>query len=238
MKTQCLATTLVGLMLSSAPAAAADLRKIDRHLAKEPPYHTQLPKYGLLVFGPEADTRVWLVIDGDVLYLDRDGTGDLTEPAKRVAGRRSGKWLDFQAGPITTAHGKRRDLRLRIRDFQVADGRCTGMDIIVNGTHKQFVGYDEANPFRFAQRPGQAPVLHLQGPLQMTLYGEPPTFVAGREVDLNIAIGTPGVGPGSFCAIACCTVLDCKVSPVAEIEFPARNPDAILPPTRVSIADD
>jgi hypothetical protein len=238
MKTKDLVMALAWLALSAAPAAAADLTKIDRHLVKEPPYQTKLPKYGLLVFGPEAETRVWVVIDGDVLYLDRDGTGDLTEPAKRVAGKRSGKWLDFQAGPITTVDGKRRDLRLRIRDFQVADGRCTGMDIILDGKHKQFVGFDETNPFRLAQRPGQAPVLHVEGPLQMTLYGESPTLFVGQDVELNIAIGTPGVGPGSFCAIACCTVLDCKVSPVAQIEFPARNPNDGPLTARVPIADD
>ena len=34
-------------------------------------------------FGPNAEARVWVVIDGDVLYLDRNGNGDLTEPGER-----------------------------------------------------------------------------------------------------------------------------------------------------------
>ena len=46
----------------------------------------------LLVFGPKAEHRSWLVVDGDgieadsgrVLYLDRNGNGDLTEPGDRV----------------------------------------------------------------------------------------------------------------------------------------------------------
>src|SRR5262249_43349798 len=42
------------------------------------------PKYCLLVFGPEADTRVWLVQDGDTLYVDRDGKGDLTKAGEKV----------------------------------------------------------------------------------------------------------------------------------------------------------
>jgi hypothetical protein len=41
--------------------------------------------YCLLVFGPEAKTRVWLVVDGDTLYVDRNGNGDLTGAGKRVA---------------------------------------------------------------------------------------------------------------------------------------------------------
>jgi hypothetical protein len=62
---------------------AADLSKADRTIKKEPTYKTK-PKYCLLVFGPEAKTRVWVVIDGDAAYVDRNGNGDLTEPGKRV----------------------------------------------------------------------------------------------------------------------------------------------------------
>jgi hypothetical protein len=62
---------------------AADLTKIDRIVKKEPAYLAK-PKYCLLVFGPEAKERVWLVLDGDKLYVDRNGNGDLTEPGKRI----------------------------------------------------------------------------------------------------------------------------------------------------------
>ena len=66
----------------AAPAAAVDLAKIDRSIRKEPVYQSKEPQYCLLVFGPEAKVRVWLVLDGDALYLDRNG--DLTEPGKRI----------------------------------------------------------------------------------------------------------------------------------------------------------
>jgi hypothetical protein len=110
--------------------------------------------------------------------------------------------------------------------------------IELDGRRQQFVGFDETDPFQFAHRPQQAPIVCLEGPLSMRLYGEPPTFVAGREVELNIAIGTPGVGKGSFCAIQCCTVLDCKVSPVAEIDFPHRDPSRASLRVRYPVADD
>ena len=225
------------LALGMAPATAADLTRIDRYLAREPSYQTNLPKYCLLVFGREAGTHVWLVLDGDVLYIDRNGSGDLTEPGKRVPGARTGRWLDFHAGMVPTGEGKLHDLQIRVRDLNLVDGKCTGMDLILDGKHKRFAGFDDANPLRFAQRPGQAPILHLEGPLMMKLYGDPPTFIPGQETELNIAIGTPGVGPGSFCAIHCCTVLDCKVSPVAEIEFPHRGAGQALK-SRIAIADD
>src|SRR6266566_2992050 len=76
---------LAPAVLVLAPLAqAADLAKIERKIAKEPTYQTQTPKYCLLVFGLDAKTRVWLVQDGDTLYLDRNGNGDLTEDGKRV----------------------------------------------------------------------------------------------------------------------------------------------------------
>jgi hypothetical protein len=49
---------LAWLALGSASAAAADLAKIDRRIVREPAYQSGEPKYCLVVFGPEARTRV------------------------------------------------------------------------------------------------------------------------------------------------------------------------------------
>src|SRR5579884_1450394 len=57
-------------------AGQVDLRKIDRTIRKEPAYQTKSPKYCLLVFGPEARSKAWLVLDGDTLYVDRHCNGD------------------------------------------------------------------------------------------------------------------------------------------------------------------
>jgi hypothetical protein len=75
----------VVIPLGSAHAdELVDLTKVNRVIAKEPKYKNQ-PRYALLVFGPKADGRAWLVMDGeDVLYIDRNGNGDLTEEGKRV----------------------------------------------------------------------------------------------------------------------------------------------------------
>ena len=72
------------LLLFAALAPAADLLGVDRSLTREPTY-TKQPKYGLLVFGPQAKQRVWLVLDGDTLYVDKNGNGDLTEPGEHMA---------------------------------------------------------------------------------------------------------------------------------------------------------
>ena len=61
---------------STPPAGATDLKMLDRTIGKEPKYSSR-PNYALLVFGPEAKTRVWLILVGQVLYVDRNGNGDL-----------------------------------------------------------------------------------------------------------------------------------------------------------------
>jgi hypothetical protein len=82
------AIPLLALAAFVAPyARAADLTKIERSLRKEPAYQTKTPKYCLLVFGPEAKTRVWLVLDGKTLYVDRNANGDLTDDGEKIAGK-------------------------------------------------------------------------------------------------------------------------------------------------------
>src|SRR5436305_5556218 len=72
------------LMTGACPTRVADLAKIDRIIAKQPAYQSKHPRYCLLVFGAEAKARVWIVLDGEDLYVDRNGDGDLTEPGERV----------------------------------------------------------------------------------------------------------------------------------------------------------
>ncbi len=72
------------------PVMAADLNAVDRRIKKEPAYATKSPSYVLLVLGPEAKDRIWLVKDGTTLYVDRNGNGDLSEPGKKLAPKKGG----------------------------------------------------------------------------------------------------------------------------------------------------
>src|SRR5437867_3907462 len=104
---------LVGVL--SGPTSAADLAKVDRAIGKEPAYKSK-PKYCLLVFGPEMKTRVWLVQDGDILYVDRNGSGDLTEPGKKIAAE---KKEGAEENEYTFKIGEIRDGGLVHKDLQV-----------------------------------------------------------------------------------------------------------------------
>ncbi len=70
-------------MPQARAGVAANLSDVDRTIHKEPDYKTR-PKYCLLVFETDASHRVWLVLDDNVLYVDRNSNGDLTEEGERV----------------------------------------------------------------------------------------------------------------------------------------------------------
>jgi hypothetical protein len=93
-------------------AGAADLSKVDRTITKEPAYRSK-PKYCLLVFGPQARHRLWLVIDGDVLYVDRKGNADLTAAGSPI---KAGAWTTSQSPAIA-----------RERSFEVGDVTVGGL---------------------------------------------------------------------------------------------------------------
>src|SRR5262245_10504622 len=86
MNTLRLVLALASLLIGSF-AVAGDLTGIERSISKEPRYESKVPKYCLLVLGPKAKTRIWLVLDGKTLYVDRNADGDLTAASERVDGK-------------------------------------------------------------------------------------------------------------------------------------------------------
>jgi hypothetical protein len=95
------------ILLSAALVREADgpeLRDAERKAPKEPAYASERPLYGLLVFGPKAQARVWMVLDRskpdagpyDILYVDLDADGDLTEPGERLVGQVGGDEARFR----------------------------------------------------------------------------------------------------------------------------------------------
>ena len=220
--------SVLTLFFCFTPAWAVDMTKIGRTIAKEPAYQTKTPKYCLLVFGPEAKTRVWLVLDGDVLYVDRNGSGDLTEPGKRLPKTNGG----FDVGDSTETDGTATRGVLTVwpsNDY-------IRMYLEVSRGCKQYVGYDPSDRLAFGSRPDEAPIVHFAGPLTLRFYRQPPALVPSKAYcPFHIALGTPGVGKGSFVAVSCCSLPN-DVRPIAYVEFPHR--DANESPIRVEYVLD
>jgi hypothetical protein len=212
------------LAIGSAPASAIDLTKIDRTIAKEPTYKSK-PQYCLLVFGPQAKFRVWLVRDGDVLYVDRNGNGDLTEAGEQVK-RYDHPTIFFKAGDITQA-----DAKLTHRDLSVVfEETGSGVKVTPAGLRTQETsrfasGYWLAGkPLRFADKPQKAPIIHFAGPLTMRLE-MPSVLERGKKPgELRVRIGTPGLGEGTFAHFGPSYLTSwMKQKARATIEFPTRK---------------
>ena len=177
-------------LIWSATVTAADLTKIGRTIAKEPAYKSK-PKYCLLVFGPEAKTRIWLVLDSDVLYVDRNGNGDLTEKGESQAKDKSGVW---SIGDVIEVDGKTKHTNLRVRDsrgsFFIHMRTSNGLEAEVG---------NEVGNLQFSERTQDAPIVHLAGPLTVLLRDRLGSLVLvpGTRVGFIALIGTPGLGEGA-----------------------------------------
>ncbi len=214
------------------PTPAVDLTKIDRTIAKEPAYKNK-PKYCLLVFGQEAKTRVWLALDGDVLYVDRNGNGDLTEKEERCPSApqdetdRKDGYRTWLVGDIVERDGNTRHTGLKLTHSEVA----FGLSVMTHGRrHEYTVGDGLQGRLQFGERPQDAPVVHFAGPLGVRLRTK--VLSRGTADELWAALGTPGLGPGTFAAIFD-DKLYLQTELVGQIEFPAK--DAGAEPIKVKV---
>lgn len=203
------------LILCALPAPAADLAKIERAIGKEPKYQGK-PTYCLAVFGPEAKHRVWLVVDGTTLYVDRNGNGDLTDPDDRVVPGDRGLVTRIPAADGKTTYN------LRVCKHEGV------FEMYVRASRQDFhlVGFDGPGRLRFAEKPQDAPIIHFFGPLTLMQFEPQPgcvsphlkplPLVRGRHVNLAFSLGTPGLGSGTFAKFA----FDELSNATAEVRFP------------------
>ncbi len=234
---------------------AGDLDKLDWPLLKEPAYQSKAPKYALLVFGPEARTRIWLVLDGTTLYVDRNGNGDLTEAGEKVAGKKGdGVGLEdfytFVIGELRDGDRRHRNVTLLVTGLGAAtktktavgsgspvlsirirmEAEIPGFEGVTKDGHVlQMTGANDGS-LRLADRPREAPIFHFAGPLTVVVPGEP-TFRVNRELELYLGLGTPGRGQGTFVYTGYEGVVPPAAYPRAEIAFPPQKPGK--PPVKV-----
>jgi hypothetical protein len=199
-------------------------------IAKEPAYKTKNPRYGRLVFGPEAKQSVWLVIDGEDLYADRNGNGDFTEDGKRVSRKPAFQGGGFEVGELRVGDAKTTYSNLIVYwDRQPPDAAKKEfvVEVLVD-VNKQYCQY--ANFKSSATSPKDAPVLHFGGPLEVVLLNTAaPLAAPGKERELNVVIGTKST-TGHVTMIRHDRKLAPKADahPTAEITFPAK-PGAAKP---------
>lgn len=216
-------------MCASLPVLAddrepVDLTKIDRKLLKEPEY-SQTPRYCLLVFGKTAEMQVWLVSDGKVLYVDRDGDGDLTE-SNEVVEDIGMTAQNFRVGTITSTGGTKYQ-----NVFVSRSSLGDSISVEIPGKAIQRVAPGQASRLEFADSPKDAPIIHFDGPLKLVQYSDDRVIsrnsIAGndRARSLRVMVGTPGLGKGTFAAYSC-KVCDRRGPLSAKFEYASANGDS------------
>jgi hypothetical protein len=251
--------SMLVLLGACGSAWTADLARIDRTIKKEPKYAGQ-PGYCLLVFGPEAKQRVWLVQDGSTLYVDRTGTGDLTEPASKVTAKKGQPGAGeqgflFEVGELKVGGKTHKGLEVALSPLKaLADnpnlmrlphvaaavkkhpGEMTGritIDVECASLKGSGLGgrvtymlvvFDTRGVFQLGRKPADAPIVHLDGPLEVTFYGNKPTWTAGRAQDTVLCVGTPGHGPGTFAMIKYEGTIPDGKKPTLDVTYRAKDP--------------
>jgi hypothetical protein len=212
---------LAALAVSTAAVVAADATKIDRRIAKEPVYQSKSPKYCLLVFGAEAKTRVWLVLDGDTLYVDRNANGDRTEENESI--KRNGR--EFEAGEFSEFAGMAKYAHLRLQQLDPPKQEQAPLCMVSLEVRDKYRQY---GCLPFADRPQDAPVLWFDGPLTMGFTDPEKQALecgdAGSQITAWIGTPSPVKQGRATVYLELSQGVPTDIHPIAFIEFPNQDP--------------
>jgi hypothetical protein len=240
----CAATILAGLLCTWAPTTFPDLSKVERTIVREPAYQTA-PRYCLIVFGPKADCRVWLVRDGDTLYVDRNANGDLTEPGESLGPttRREFMTVDgekhvpyrtmtYALGDLTPTGSHDRHTGLELTQYQIGDKPAeVVMSLVVNGITKQYAGWTPL----FRESRELASIVHFGGPMVAQPVRYRSISLSAANPELHLRFGTPGLEKSTFASLGYEAVPE-YVHPRAEIEWPRVGQDSTVVRTTVILS--
>lgn len=221
---------LIACIALASPVLASDrpqvdYDKIDRSIGKQPQFQSENPEYGLLLFGPRARQKVWLAIDGDTIYLDRNGNGDLTDDGERFE-----KHADCKDIEIKDADGQTRYVIARMRVFREKDSPPNAVvDIAIHGP----VEYEQYCDLSLATAPDKAEIAHFHGPLtagsRTITWKLPPDLALSpgeKPSDLHGWVGTMSEKHGCWVVVRThdgdkCLFPD-GLRPKVTVEFPAK----------------
>lgn len=198
---------------------AVDYTKVERKLGKEPKYVGE-PRYALFVFDLAGKHRVWMVADKsaadaryhDVLYVDLDGDGDLTEQGERFTGK-----LDASKAAAGMA------MTIRVGDVRVPGTDLVHTKFLVStspkegrsgfwfrmswaGKHEMSGGYGAVgiDTTTWGSSAANAPIFRPcpVGPLSFATWGdEAIELQAGADAHINVIAGNAGGGTNTLAVV-------------------------------------
>ena len=187
-------------------------RGMDRTIAREPKYLAN-PLYGLIVFDIETKARVWFVLDKsstdkkehDVLYLDRNGNGDLTESGERyVTPVNEGGTVVHETGPIKINESGPEHTEFKLYASMVQRGISPFFRVKLGGKDEMWGGFSRPGERSgLGSTPEKAPVFvaSLQPPLTFQLFLSNGEFLTAGNARIAVVVGVPGNGPGTFMGV-------------------------------------
>lgn len=204
----------------AAPAyVELDYTKVERKLTKQPAFVAE-PRYAMFVFDMAGDFRVWMVADKsqpdaqyyDVLYVDLDGDGDLTEATERFTGK-----LDEKAAAAGMA------MTIRVGDIRVPGSDLVHTKFLVSTSPKagrsgfwfrmQWGGKVEMSggygakgidTTKWGPSLATAPIFRPcpHGPLRFATWGDDKLELqAGNSLHLNVIVGNGGSGQDTLTVV-------------------------------------
>ena len=216
------------VLLLAGAARAVDLSTIDRTIRKEPVYKTT-PAYCLLVFGLEAKTRVWLVQDGDRIYVDRNGDGDLTASDECIAASKvrnvnsSYRDKEFAIGTIAPLDKSGPHTDFKISAYSETNNLWNYvLKLKFNGKIQQFAGWKPV----FKESAQKAPILHFGGPLSAQPIRHPNFSLKEKSPELSLRFATDGVGEFSTVSLGH-EAVSRNIQPIVEIKWPASKTETL-----------
>lgn len=198
---------------------AVDYARIDRRIAKEPAYVAD-PLYALFLWGAKGDVRMWAVLDKtdasldhhDVLYLDLDADGDLTEGDERFVGvydedgARAGMAMAIRVGDVPVPGTPHVHEAFLVSTVPKAGRQGIWFRVQWRGEEEISGGYGASgsDTTRWAGAAQDAPVLRptALGPLSFALWGQKdPELAIGTSTRLNVIAGSAGSGPDTLAVV-------------------------------------
>jgi hypothetical protein len=203
------------------------LGRIERKITKEPKYSVS-PRYALLILGADAKTKVWMVEDGNHLYIDKNGNWDLTDDGPPISRTNS---RQFQSDK-----GLHRDCHYVLDEFQPAGGpRVTefrlsrwndadeddsyGLSLTLDGKVPMYAGW--FGTF-WASSPDAVPLVHFGGAVRPVTVGYKEMVLGSTPDRLGLAFinRTAGQGTTTYLSI---DALPKSVIPEVQIDWPVAD---------------
>lgn len=201
--------------------------QVDRTITKEPTYSAK-PRYALLVLGENAESRMWMVEDDRVLYLDQNGNGDLTDdgPPLTPSNERSlgdGGWeFEYVLAELNVPNGaKHKDFRLRRWKYGDSS-ESYGLSLTLNGTIPMYAGWQAF----WSSSAKRARLIHFGGQLEPHLLRQRVFTHGPNTTRLSIAFVSPGAGIGADSRLSTEAIPE-NVVPEVLIDWPV--PDGAAP---------